>query len=232
MKKEKNYLEVLRRRFALIVSLPANDIELARAAWDHGADVVKVHINIDHHASKTHFGSFEDEKEALSEIIRISQGPCGIVPGANPEAALQDYAKALSLGFDFISLYTKHTPAVMLQDPRCVHMLALDAGYAVHDVRALEHIGADVLEASVMKPEAYGQALVAEDLLHYHTICSNTGLPVVVPTQKKIMPDEVYALKCCGVSAVMVGAVVTGRTVASLSDSVQAFRRAIDIMEV
>ena len=38
----------------LIVSLPVNDMELARLAWENGADFIKVHTNVFHNASKGH----------------------------------------------------------------------------------------------------------------------------------------------------------------------------------
>ena len=44
-----DYLSVLnQRRPALIVSLPGNRVELARAAVECGADVIKVHMNVQH----------------------------------------------------------------------------------------------------------------------------------------------------------------------------------------
>ena len=42
-------------RFSLIVSLPKNDYNLAKAAWESGADAIKVHINVKHNASKQVF---------------------------------------------------------------------------------------------------------------------------------------------------------------------------------
>ena len=41
---------LLEGRFPLVMSLPRNDPALAEAAWKNGADVVKVHVNVKHHA--------------------------------------------------------------------------------------------------------------------------------------------------------------------------------------
>ena len=49
-------LSLLRQRPALAVSLPLNDIALAKAAEEAGADALKIHINVHHDASGTHFG--------------------------------------------------------------------------------------------------------------------------------------------------------------------------------
>ncbi len=227
------YLDMLQKNsMTLIMSLPANDPELARAAWEYGADVVKVHINVDHHASKTHFGSFEEEKEALLQILQEAKGPCGLVAGGNLEKARQDYRAAAEAGFEFVSLYAKHTPLEILESGLMLNMIALDSEYTTDEVRALDKIGAHVLEASVMQPDTYGQPLSAKELMEYYTICSNTELPVVIPTQRAVLPEETAALQRCGAKAVMIGAVVTGKTKDSIARSVSAFREAIDQLQV
>ena len=64
-----NYLSILnQKRPALIASLPGNRLDLAKAAVECGADVVKVHMNVQHRASGLHFGTFEVDKETLQEI--------------------------------------------------------------------------------------------------------------------------------------------------------------------
>ena len=50
-----------KNRPVLIMSLPDNDPALCRAAFEEGADVVKVHINVEHRASGTHFGRLAQE---------------------------------------------------------------------------------------------------------------------------------------------------------------------------
>ena len=38
------------KKLVLIASLPRNDASLAKVALDAGADAVKIHINVHHHA--------------------------------------------------------------------------------------------------------------------------------------------------------------------------------------
>lgn len=225
------YLELLaREKMTLIMSLPANDPELARVAWENGADVVKVHINLDHHASKTHFGSIQVEDAALRRILEAAKGPCGLVAGGDLELAQHDYREAAAMGFEFVSLYAKHTPIEILQSDCLLKMVALDNSYTLDEVRALRKIGGHVLEASVMDPDTYGQRLSAKELMQYQNICDNTELPVVIPTQRAIRPEELTALKQCGVRGIMIGAVVTGKSADSIGHAVAAFRKAIDEM--
>ena len=52
---------MLAEGFHLLVSLPRNDIELARAALEAGADGLKVHIGLHHHASGLVTGPLDEE---------------------------------------------------------------------------------------------------------------------------------------------------------------------------
>ncbi|MDO5602126.1 MAG: hypothetical protein Q4G07_05090 [Oscillospiraceae bacterium] len=226
-----DYMELLKRKkMTLIMSLPANDPALARAAWANGADVVKVHINVQHRASKNLFGSFAQEEEALSRILAEAKGPCGLVAGGDLESALRDYEAAVKAGFSFISLYARHMPSQILSCPSVYKMAALDPGYTLEEAEDLPRIGADVLEASVMQPDTYGDPLSAKELLQYSALCRHTPLPVVVPTQRRVTAADVPLLQRCGVKGLMLGAVVTGKTVESVAASVSAFRAAIDAL--
>lgn len=224
-----DYLALLNAsRPALIASLPGNRLDLAQAAIECGADVIKVHMNVHHRASGLHFGTFEEEKEILQGIISLSDKPCGIVAGNSIEDVERDYIKAYQLGFSFVSLYASATPLSVLATPGLVKMIALASDYTLDQVRSLSQIGADVLEASVMRPETYGQRLSATELLQYSSICRESKLPVVIPTQRAILPQEVRQLADCDVSGIMIGAIVTGSEPDSLRRSVSAFRNELD----
>ena len=59
------------RKFVLVVSLPSNNLELAKAALEGGADAVKVHCNVWHRASGHTFGTYEENKAFLKDLIRL-----------------------------------------------------------------------------------------------------------------------------------------------------------------
>ena len=72
------------RKFTLVVSLPANDLNLAKAALEGGADAVKVHCNVWHRASGHTFGTFEENKDFLKDLISLcGDVPVGLVPGTS-----------------------------------------------------------------------------------------------------------------------------------------------------
>ena len=224
------YLDLLNsRKMTLIMSLPANDPALCRAAFEEGADVVKVHINVEHRASGTHFGRLCEVRGALEDMLTQAKGPMGLVPGASLEAAALDLQEAAKMGFDFFSIYGHHMP-VGYTFPDKLWMAACDGSYSLDEIAAMQRCGVDVLEASIMPGAEYGQPLSLRDLLRYQAIVSRTALPVVVPTQRFIRPEELPALAATGVKGLMIGAVVTGRTEDSIRRAVGDFRSVIDRM--
>lgn len=217
------------KKLTLIMSLPENSPALCRAAFEEGADVVKVHINVEHRASGTHFGSLDQERPVLEAMLAQAKGPMGLVPGASVAAAARDLYDASQLPFDFFSIYAHHMP-VGISTPGKAWMVACDDTYSLDEIKAMKETGTDVLEASVMPGSEYGNPLSMRDLLRYRMLADAAALPVVVPTQRFIQPEEVQALARTGVRGLMVGAVVTGRTEDSIRRAVNAFRNAIDRM--
>lgn len=226
----KRYINLLNsRKMALIMSLPVNEPALCRAAFEEGADVVKVHINVEHRASGTHFGRLCEARGALEKMLSCAKGPMGLVPGASLETAALDLQEAAEMGFDFFSIYAHHMPVGFTFKDHA-WMVACDGSYSLEEIAAMQHCGADVLEASIMPGAEYGQPLSMRDLLRYRSIVLHSSLPVVVPTQRFIRPQELPALADTGVKGLMIGAVVTGRTEESIRRAVNAFRNAIDRM--
>ena len=77
---------IKRKKIALIVSLPENNWELARAAIESGVDAVKLHVNVEHRASGNHFYSTEAYRTEFHKIRSEFTGPLGIVPGGALES--------------------------------------------------------------------------------------------------------------------------------------------------
>lgn len=222
------YLEMLsENRMTLIMSLPKNDPDLCMAAFAAGADIVKVHINIDHRASGTHFGRLDEEMPALKAMLSAAAGPVGIVPGNSPENVMLDLHALNQMPFAFYSAYAHHAPAALMRSGKPV-MAACDNTYTDMEIADMGRCGAAVIEASVVPGSEYGRPITMRDLMRYMHIASLTTLPVVVPTQTCIRPEDVPQLIACGVRGLMIGAIVTGTTKASISDTVRAFRAAID----
>lgn len=70
---------------SLFVSLPANDVRLAKAALEEGADALKVHFNVGHRASGNQFGPLGSYADVFGQIRAAFDGPFGVVPSGSLE---------------------------------------------------------------------------------------------------------------------------------------------------
>jgi hypothetical protein len=213
----------------LLVSLPRNDAELARAAVDGGADALKVHINVRHAASGTQFGSFNEEKDRIAAIIDAGI-PVGIMPGADTVATLDEMRAMHDMGVQFYDIYLRDLPTAYLDLRDIEGMPALGEGFDPASVGAVAEWGFRLLEASFVAHGDYGRPLAVDDLLRYAAVCNAFSGVVVVPTQKAIRPADVPRLVEAGVRSLMIGKIVSGDTPSSIRAATESFRRAIDAL--
>ncbi|HEX8464042.1 MAG TPA: hypothetical protein VF627_05425 [Abditibacterium sp.] len=219
--------QLTQNKWTLLVSLPANDVELARAALDHGAQGLKVHINVEHFASGTRFGSFEEEKHKLAPIIEMARergASVGVVPGSGGQFALPaDFAALAELGIDYFDAYPFDAPAWVFAQTDLDIMMAAFHGGDWDEFAGFEALGMKLCEASILGHEDYGKALSALDLAKYRALAERLSVPLIVPSQKKIEPSDVPALQKTGVKGLLIGAIVTGRDAASIGAATRAF---------
>jgi hypothetical protein len=216
----------------LLVSLPANDLELAKAAVDGGAQGLKVHLNITHAAAGVHFGSLEEEAATIEAIVGLGL-PVGVVPGdQSAMIAREELPRLADLGVDFCDVYLGAMPAWMLAAPPLGIMVALGAADLLLPER-LASVGAlpavEMVEASVIAHEGYGAALSAADLCDYTTVvrgATAAGRPVIVPTQRRILPEDLPALAATGISGLLIGAIVTGKEAESIRQATARYAAA------
>jgi hypothetical protein len=217
--------EPLARRGLLIVSLPRNDVALARAAADGGADLLKVHLNVRHRASGTRFGSLDEEEDALTAILGVGL-PTGIVPGETDMVAVEDLPRLRR--FAFLDAYVTRLP-LFLYDAGIPVIPAIPHDYPANQLGALTALPGECLEASLVAPEGYGRDPTAGDLVALAHVGAVTRRRLIVPTQRRIRPDDLaryFAIP--QVWAIMIGAVVTGRTARGINRAATAFRRSLD----
>lgn len=224
---------MLRSGFRLLVSLPRNDPELARAALAAGADGLKVHIGLEHFASGLSTGSLDEEAEAIAQICALG-APVGIVPGTGDAlASREEMLRVAEIGVDFFDLYAQDMPAWMLRMDDCALAVMVAFSATKRPWGLVESVAPAsrpaMIEASIMPHEAYGEPLTAADVSDYARIAARADQPVIVPTQKAVRADEVGVLIDAGVSGLLMGAIVTGTEAGTLAETTAAFRRAIDI---
>ncbi|NMA62324.1 MAG: hypothetical protein GX956_10615 [Firmicutes bacterium] len=220
--------ELAKPKLTLVYSLPENKIELAEAALAAGADAIKVHISVHHHASGTHFGSLEDEWGVLTDILKLAGDKCvGIVPGGGRVIKPEEIYPLKEMGFTFVSFYAHHCSPEILSIPGIEKMVAPDYTYSSFELQNWAKWGVDVIETSIIDPNGYGEPLNLRDLGRYNAL-TQFGLPLLVPTQRKLTPSDLPSLIKAGVQGVMLGAVVTGKEPENVYIAIKEFRQAID----
>lgn len=211
---------------SVIVSLPENRMDLAQAAIDAGADALKFHINVSHRASGNEFKDVEHYARMFKEVREAFTGPIGIVIGDDIEKVLGANTKKLKeLGFNYYSLYAKDIGSKMLIQDDLECTVAVDDKFAQEWIRGIESFNIQAVELSIVKKEDYGKPLNFEDLISYKSYRENTKLPLVVPSQKKLVPEDLVILQEIGINAVMLGAVTIGHTVESIFETVSKFTK-------
>ena len=108
-------------------------------------------------------------------------------------------------------------------------MIAIGTDYTQNTLDAVRASAIDVLECSIQPGENYGTSMNYADILRYSDIAAKTAKPCVVPTQRRIRPEEVRHLAAAGCKAMMIGAVVMGGArPEDVKRATAAFRAAAD----
>ncbi len=219
--------QLTKNEWTLLVSLPKNDLELARVALDSGAQGLKVHINVEHFASGTRFGTLAQEREILAQITALARefsASVGIVPGTLDNfASRQDFRELAQIGIDYFDAYPADAPAWTLSQTDLSVMMAAFHGGDLDEFAHIETLGMTLCEASILHHDDYGKSLSALDLMKYRALSQKIKVPFIVPSQKKIAPHDVPALKETGAKGLLIGAIVTGRDAKSLESATRAF---------
>lgn len=225
------YSRLQNNDWTLLVSLPRNDIRLAQAALRAGAQGLKVHINVEHFASGTRFGSLAEEQDTLSAICELAKehgANVGVVPGAGGNfATAEEFAALAEIGIDYFDAYPADCPAWALAQPHLDIMMAAFHGGDFAQFAGFEKLGMKLCEASILSHDDYGKALNAHDLMLYSALVNQLNVPVIVPSQKKVETHDIAALRSTGAKGLLIGAIVTGREVESLEAATRAFAQAI-----
>jgi hypothetical protein len=212
----------------LIVSLPDNSPDLARAAADGGAHALKTHINVHHDASGTHFGSLKEERLRLEAIRAAVDLPIGIVPGIVHPIRRDEVEALAGMDFDFVDTFAHCFPSWLLNMTRMTRVMAIDSTYSPAAAAGLAAIGMEVLEAAVIPHSEYGQPLTAADLASYRRLAQAVPTPIILPSQRKLEPEDVARIVGVGINGVMIGAIVTGLDAPGMEAATRSFRTAID----
>jgi hypothetical protein len=210
-----------KNKLTLIVALPQNDPELAAAAVSAGADALQVHINV------SYFKTFYEEKDRLAGVMKAANVPVGIVPGKEVHADKEEMQLIKEMGFDFINMDMDQVPPFMLELKGLAKVLSLNDKFSLDKLMASDKKG-DALAAAIIPTSGKGKKLLVGDLQNYISIVLAAGIPVIIPTQRKIHPSEVAIVSDTGAKGLLLTPVVTGTTAKHIEKAVREFRAAVD----
>jgi hypothetical protein len=211
---------------SVFVSLARNDLELARAAVDAGADGLKVHLNVSHRASGNRFGDLDEEGETIEAIGKLDI-PLGVVPGQDLETVRETVPKLADYPVDFVDSYGDHCPPeIQSLTDRTVWVASGDE-YGRTETLTLDDTGVDVVELSVQPKSRYGESMTMRDLAQYVDLVDAIDSPVVIPSQLALTPTDAVALAERGVTNFLLGSVVTDDTPDSVHETVDSFVTAL-----
>lgn len=221
---------LMQQRPVLVVSLPRNEVDLAEAALEGGADGLKVHLNLEHHASGTYFGPWREEADTIQQILSLGV-PVGMVPGTRERMiSPAETAEIEAAGIDFVDAYVQDMPAWL---PDQVTNISVMAALSYADAESGWNLGhlqgcCQLLEASIIRPDEYRKPLQDEDIAAYASISErHPDLPALVPTQRAIRPEQVSEILGTGMRGILIGAIVTGQVPESLCQATREFALAL-----
>src|SRR5690606_39029959 len=110
------------------------------AAIDGGADAIKVHLNVEHRASRTKFGSFKSERKRIEAILKRAgrKVAVGVMPGARTITTGAELDELGKMGVEFVDCYVSDYPASLLGHHfRLRTMLALGPEYRFEEIRGM-----------------------------------------------------------------------------------------------
>lgn len=114
--KSKNFTALLEEKILLLIaSLPENSFEFAWAAFENGADAVKLHLNVTHKATGKRFPSWVEARKDLEKICDKLDLCVGVVPGNGQNFASElDLLEMEQIGISFIDFFIDDAPTYVL----------------------------------------------------------------------------------------------------------------------
>jgi hypothetical protein len=85
-----------------------------------------------------------------------------------------------------------------------------------------------MLEGAIVPSSGYGERLSIVDLARYRILRDKVHVPLIIPSQRSLVPEDISSLHDAGAEAVMIGVLSTGTTPEELGPQVAAFREAIE----
>ncbi len=132
------------------------------------------------------------------------------------------------MGFAFLDAFVHVLPAFLF-DVGVPIIPALPHSIDPRYLRLVRDLPGQWVEAAIVDPRGYGLPPAPEDFAALRIVGTETRKQLIVPTQRRILPPDLPRyFEIPGMTALTIGAIVTGADPLSLGRATAAFRAAMD----
>lgn len=192
--------EVAIPAMVVVAILPRNDVSLAKAAVQAGADVVTLRICGAGTDLLHETGDLNAEEPAIQETIQAVGGRTmvGLIIGSNGAIGPDDLGKISNLGVDFVMSYPHLTPAGFLEISNVGRLAILDhqGGSVARGINDLSIQGALV---RLDRPSDSPSEMTVLDVATYRAAADSVHRPIIAFPSWKPTPGDVEVLKNAGI---------------------------------
>ncbi|MEM3185273.1 MAG: hypothetical protein QXQ39_01150 [Conexivisphaerales archaeon] len=214
----------------LIVELPANDIELAKAVSDAGADSVIAQLHHEHPVTHSYTGGLELEKNILAEIRKEIAIPLGLHIGNQARLNKREWEELQSLDVDYLCTSLANTPPYMLADRKLAKILCVGTGIPVEHYRAFATfpaLAALLFEPlSQLHPDPQVKFNVL-DIVNMDTLVRVSPLPILFRVSQDVEHEDIQLMIERGCRGIVLDPGYSGSTVEHYKLTTEAYHKAI-----
>ncbi len=203
--------EIKNKPFSLVVEIPSISSSFLQAAYDNGADFVRI--------KPLSFYDLQNAKDAL----KISKLLMGLdLMNIKEKIKIKDVQKFSFLTFPFHARKNQK-----LENIRLPVILRLSTLYSLDEIVSMKKNSLAVLEADIVPKPGWGREMINADLQNYISIALASKTPVLVPTQRNLLPSEMAILWDAGIKGVVLTSEFLGNDIEQFENKLQAFSSAI-----
>jgi len=195
--------EVTTPAMLVVAILPRNDVSIAKAAVEAGADAVTLRICGAGTDLLKETGDLNAEETAIQETVQAvgQRAIVGLIVGSNGAIAPDDVGKISTLGVDFVMSYPHLTPAGFLEVADVGRLAILDhqGGSVARGINDLSIQGALV---RLDRPSDSPAEMTVLDVATYRAAADTVHRPIIAFPSWKPTPGDTEVLKNAGLEGI------------------------------
>lgn len=220
------------KKFFLFGDLHVNSRDLAIACEEAGADSIIFHLNQEV-GGGFRFAGLEIEEDSIRDSMSVLKVPLGITIGDTRELLENDWEVIADMGFAFVNMFAHQLPIFVWNDNRLEKIVSIGPGYILEQVRALSELdNVSAIVAALTPNQGIGLPFTILDGTTLRLITSLSSKPVLVPTQRKIRPQDIVPLTKMGCRGLLLTTTAYGETPESCREKISTYRTELSSAEI